>query len=218
MDLHLLGNAKNYVPVIFDLGLDIYKDVNFTIHCNLNIEEPDFFFNKDKYQYKLVSKEDTPSLSNKKLLFGVVGAKAKNILLKEFQSCHINKNQFVNLIHPDAIISQSSKCNKGLILEPLSVVSSQTELGFGVIIKRNVSVGHHCKVGDFVEISPGVTICSNVEIGDNSIIGAGAVIRDQVKVGKNSIVGMGSVVTKDVQDNCVVVGAPAKIVRRLDPN
>lgn len=49
----------------------------------------------------------------------------------------------------------------------------------------------------------------------NSWIGAGAIILPGVTVGENSIVGAGSVVTKDVPDNTIVVGNPAKVVRNV---
>jgi acetyltransferase-like isoleucine patch superfamily enzyme len=38
-----------------------------------------------------------------------------------------------------------------------------------------------------------------------------------MKIGKNVIVGAGSLVTKDVPDNCMVVGIPAKIIKDLEP-
>jgi len=51
-----------------------------------------------------------------------------------------------------------------------------------------------------------------VEIEDGAIIGARAVIKAGIKIGKNSVVAMGSVVTKDVPENVVVAGVPAKII------
>ena len=49
-------------------------------------------------------------------------------------------------------------------------------------------------------------------IKKNSVIGSNATLLP-VTIGENSIVGAGSVVTKDVPDNCVVVGNPAKIIK-----
>lgn len=49
-----------------------------------------------------------------------------------------------------------------------------------------------------------------VRIGDGSFIGAGAIILPGVTIGKNVIVGAGSVVTKDIADNSVVSGNPAR--------
>lgn len=53
-------------------------------------------------------------------------------------------------------------------------------------------------------------------IGDNVLIGVHAQILGNVKIGNNSVVGAGAIVTHDVPDNVVVVGNPARILRRID--
>ena len=53
-------------------------------------------------------------------------------------------------------------------------------------------------------------------IGDNVSIGANASIIGNIIIGNNVIIGAGSVVVKDVPDNCVFAGVPAKIIRYLD--
>lgn len=53
-------------------------------------------------------------------------------------------------------------------------------------------------------------------IGDNVSLGASVVIIGPVHIGNNVVVGAGSVVVKDVPDNCVVAGNPAKIIRILE--
>lgn len=50
-------------------------------------------------------------------------------------------------------------------------------------------------------------------IGKNSIIGINSIIMPGVKIGNHVVVGSGAVVTKDVPDNCIVGGNPAKIIR-----
>lgn len=52
-------------------------------------------------------------------------------------------------------------------------------------------------------------------IGDNVSLGANVNIIGDIKIGNNVIVGAGSVVVKDVPDNCVVAGNPARIIRYL---
>ena len=56
----------------------------------------------------------------------------------------------------------------------------------------------------------------SIEIFDNCFIGANSTIMYNVKIGPNAIVAAGSVVTKDVPDNAVVVGNPAKVIKYLD--
>ena len=56
-----------------------------------------------------------------------------------------------------------------------------------------------------------IILKDNVWIGDSAIVGKG------VTIGENSIVAAGAVVVKDVLDNVVVGGNPAKIIKELDP-
>ena len=54
-----------------------------------------------------------------------------------------------------------------------------------------------------------------ITIGDNCYISTGVTILGPVTIGNNVIIGAGAVVTKDVPDNCVVAGVPAKIIKYL---
>ena len=55
-----------------------------------------------------------------------------------------------------------------------------------------------------------------VVIGDNVFVGVRSVILPNVHIGNNVIVGAGSVVTKDIPDNSVAVGNPARVICTLD--
>lgn len=88
----------------------------------------------------------------------------------------------------------------------------------------------HCwliTIGDNVTLAPNVHILAHdastkmflnytkiglVEIGNNVFVGAGSIILPNVKIGNNVLIGAGSVVTKDIPDNSLVVGNPAKVI------
>ncbi len=55
-----------------------------------------------------------------------------------------------------------------------------------------------------------------VTIGEDCWIGGGAILCPGVKIGHRCIIGAGSVVTKDIPDNSVAVGNPAKVIRKVD--
>jgi len=55
-----------------------------------------------------------------------------------------------------------------------------------------------------------VKICENVWLGENAIILPG------IEIGKNSVIGAGSVVTKNVPENCIVAGNPARIIKKYN--
>lgn len=88
----------------------------------------------------------------------------------------------------------------------------------------------HCwliTIGDNVHIAPGVHILAHdgstkqdlgytkiglITIGDNVGIGVGSIILPNVKIGNNVFIGAGSVVSKDIPDDSLVIGNPARII------
>lgn len=87
-----------------------------------------------------------------------------------------------------------------------------TEIGDYTMIDYGCQVGHNCIVGKNCIMAAGVIIGGSTIIGDHTVIGIGAYIRNNIRIGKNVSIGMGTVVTKDIPDNCVVVGNPARII------
>ena len=102
------------------------------------------------------------------------------------------------------------------------VVSYKTEIGEGSILAYGglgIVIHERCKIGKNCVIAQNVTLGGtshkyNVPIiKDNVYIGAGAVILGEVTVGNNVVIGANAVVTKNIPDNCVVAGIPAKIIK-----
>lgn len=83
-------------------------------------------------------------------------------------------------------------------------------------------VKSNCRIGKNCTLLPGVVIGNkNLEddgswalIGDNCYIGLGAKIFGNVNIGNNVVIGANSVVTKDIPDDCVVSGIPARIIKK----
>jgi len=63
---------------------------------------------------------------------------------------------------------------------------------------------------------PDLEITALIEVGDNVYIGVRSIIMPGVKIGNNCIIAAGSVVTKDVPENSVVGGVPAKFIKSID--
>lgn len=55
-----------------------------------------------------------------------------------------------------------------------------------------------------------------VTIGDGCWIGGGAIILPGVTIGRGTVIGAGSVVTKDIPENCVAVGNPCRVIRKIN--
>ena len=90
-----------------------------------------------------------------------------------------------------------------------------TVIGNGTKIDNLVHVAHGVKIGCNCLIVAGSVICGSTEIGDGTYVGARVTIREHLKIGKNSYIGMGSVVTKNIPDNEMWYGNPAKFIKKI---
>lgn len=136
-------------------------------------------------------------------------------------------------------ISEKAKIGKNVRIWHFAYVGDNTIIGDNVKIGSlahvdyNVTIGENTMIEGLVYIPPLSRIGKNVFIGpaasltndpyppsdkligvtikDGAIIGSRAVIKAGVTIGQNSVVAMGAVVTKDVPDNVLVAGVPAKI-------
>jgi acetyltransferase-like isoleucine patch superfamily enzyme len=90
-------------------------------------------------------------------------------------------------------------------------------IGNNVTITSGVRfITHDGGVGIFRKEFPGINVFGKITIGNSVFIGNNSIILPDITVGNNVVIGAASVVTKNIPDNVVVVGIPAKIIRTID--
>lgn len=83
----------------------------------------------------------------------------------------------------------------------------------GVIIEDFVEIGSHCSIYSFSTIDQKkgqIILKKNCKVGSHSVVMPG------VTIGKNSIIGAFSFVNKDIPDNVIAMGIPAKIIKKIE--
>jgi len=124
-------------------------------------------------------------------------------------------DRFETIIHPSASVSKMSNIGNGTVILQNVTISSNTSIGNHVMILPNSVINHDDKIGDYVSIASGVCIAGGVKIENSCYIGSGSTIIGNIHIKEKVLVGMGSVVLKDIKENSVVVGNPARFLRKI---
>jgi gamma-carbonic anhydrase len=143
----------------------------------------------------------------------------------------------------DTFLRQTPKLGKSVYLAKTAVVLGDVTLGahssvwYGAVLRGDINrivVGHHsniqdnavlhladdyaCVIGNWVTVGHSAIVhaCS---VGDEVLVGMSAVILDGAVIGKQSIIGAKALVTQrmKIPPGSLVLGAPAKVVRKLTP-
>lgn len=114
-------------------------------------------------------------------------------------------------VHPTSFIASNAKIGEGCHILTRSVICARSVLGRSVIINTLADVDHECSVEDGAHVSANVIVAGGCTIKSNAFIGIGAAILPGLTIGRNAVIGAGAVITKDVPDNAVAFGNPARV-------
>ena len=134
-------------------------------------------------------------------------------------------------------LGEGTKVSNNVVIERNHYLEGSLKVGRNVLLSKNVYIDYSGEVviGDNVKIANGVIIESHhrdleannqgkdvniptkLTIGESAYIGTRAIILDSCNyIGRNVRIGAGAVVVKDIPDNAVAVGVPAKVVKMLE--
>lgn len=123
--------------------------------------------------------------------------------INELDKKHSNI-EWVNAIHPQAIVATSSVNNKSfvgtVICANVCIPNELTKIGSHCIINTMASIDHHCTIKDFVHIAPKSTICGSCTIGYGSFIGASSTIVEKLKIKPWSVIKSTSLVSESTNN------------------
>ncbi len=112
------------------------------------------------------------------------------------------------IIKRDTVIRAYCTIDRGTV--------DNTVIGEGNKLDHHIHVAHNVKIGNHNTLANGCIIEGSCEIGDFNTFGTAVIMQRKTKVGNNCTIGSGSVITKDIPDNSIVYGNPARVIRTLE--
>ena len=120
------------------------------------------------------------------------------------------------IISPKAYVSATALIGDGAVIAPFASIQARAIVGQNVSVNTQAIVGHDVHIGDGAVVSSQVNCGGASRIGSSSYIGMGSLIKENIEIGQWSIIGMGSVVYKDISDEVIALGNPARVAKRND--
>lgn len=209
--IYVLGIGHNSIAMI-ELAEDCGYEIAGLYHYNNDRTGEDYFdFKIAGCTDDILSKESLEGM-NFLLTMG------DNTIRTELYNKIIAKGGGVpTLVHPTATVSKRSQIGNGVLIMPQSIVQADVTIGDNTIITLNSTVSHSSTIGNNCFISGHNLIGAYVNIGDGSWIGQSCLIvsGEVNSIGAKSILGAGSVLRNDMRPDCLYLGNPARLIKRL---
>lgn len=122
----------------------------------------------------------------------------------------IPQNEFKGTV----IIGDGNVISELVTIQRPAVHGESTIIGNNNLIMAHAHVGHDVKIGDNTEICTGVILGGYSVIENFAKLKLGVTVRNRKRIGSNALVGLGAAVVKDVVTNEVVVGNPARPLKK----
>jgi sugar O-acyltransferase (sialic acid O-acetyltransferase NeuD family) len=132
---------------------------------------------------------------------------------KHFHSLFTSYGGKLRTVKADTTFSSNFGLKNQSDIFNLCFIGAMTQLGLGSLVNTGSQIHHEVSIGEFTSINPGAILLGKSQVGSYCSIGAGAILLPKIRIGNNVVVGAGTVVTKDVPDNCTIVGVPGKIIK-----
>lgn len=209
----LILGASGHAKEVLDVIQQGNEDREIVFFDDLSEDLPERLFEKYRIVRSIGDAEKEIS-KDKRFVLGIGNPIARYKLARKFLGLG---GDMISVISPlSRIGNHNVLLGRGLNVMTGAVITNEITVGEGTLINAGCSIHHDTRIGRYCEISPGARVTGKCVVGDFCSIGTGAVLIPKVRLGNNVVVGAGGVVTGDVEDDVLVVGMPARPVKKLE--
>ena len=115
------------------------------------------------------------------------------------------------IVHAGGVLLNEGACIGDNTTVCNTLFEGRLYIGKCAMIDNLVYVGHNVYIGDNAVVTAGTVLCGSSVVKEKAWIGVNSSVLNQVTVGKESKIGIGSVVTRNVPDEALAYGVPAKV-------
>jgi len=131
------------------------------------------------------------------------------------ERCSRSEIEILTVVHPAAVISRTARLGRGAVVMAGAIINPDATVGVGAIVNSGAVIEHEAQIGEYSHVSPKAAMAGASRLGSFAHLGLGAVVLQSICIGSYTIVGAGAVVAKNLPDQVVAIGVPARIHRRL---
>jgi sugar O-acyltransferase (sialic acid O-acetyltransferase NeuD family) len=118
--------------------------------------------------------------------------------------------RFLSIVHPTAYVAPTARIGHGCVISPFASVGSYVQLEDHVLLTLYATAGHDAHIGAFCVLSPYSVANGGSRLDDSVFLGTHAAITPNIRVGAGSKIAAGAVVYRDVPEQSLATGNPAK--------
>lgn len=118
------------------------------------------------------------------------------------------------LVYPDVYVDETTQIGEGCIISEGVYLSCHVTLGEGCYLQPLSSLGHNVRLGRCSVISSHCQLSGDCTVGDRFYIGFNGGVKNGLTVGNDVICSAGAIVFRDLPDEVIAVGNPARVMKK----